>query len=215
MNLEGIEIKWLGHASFKITTNKKNIYIDPFKVPANKDADYILITHPHYDHCSLEDLQKIVKDGTKIIMQADCQSKILRLDNKIDMRIISIGKIMKSVDLEIEAVPAYNLNKEFHPKNQEWLGFILTLQGKKIYHAGDTDLIPEMSALATKKIDIAFLPVSGTYVMTAEEAANAAVKIKPKLAVPMHYASIVGNENDAEKFITLCKQKGINAQKIK
>ncbi len=211
MNINGIEIKWLGHSAIKIEAGCK-IYIDPFQLQKEShDADYILITHPHYDHCSLDDLRKIVKDGTKIIMPSDCQSKILRLDNKIDMRIISLGKKMKSDDFEIHAIPAYNIGKEFHPKNQEWLGYIIKIRGKKIYHAGDTDLIPEMSNL---NVDIALLPVSGKYTMNAEEAAQAAEKIKTKVAVPMHYASIVGNEGDADKFIKLCKEKAINAEKL-
>ncbi len=210
--IQGIQIQWLGHSAFKIISQGKNIYIDPFKVPEKNDADYILITHPHYDHCSVEDLKKLTKEGTKIIMPTDCQSKVSRLDNKIEMIIISLGEKKIFDDLQVEAVPAYNIGKEFHPKSQEWLGYIITLEGKRIYHAGDTDNIPEMANL--KNIDVAFLPVSGTYVMTAEEAAQAAEKIKPKVAIPMHYASIVGTEQDADKFVSLCKEKGINVEKL-
>lgn len=212
MNIDGLEIKWLGHSAIKIISKTSKIYIDPFQIKKEyHDADYILITHPHYDHCSLEDLQKIVKDGTKIIMQADCQSKILRLNNKIDMQIISLGEKKAFDSFEIQAIPAYNIGKEFHSKEQEWLGYIIKIQGKRIYHAGDTDLIPEMENL---NVDIALLPVSGKYTMNAEEAAQAAEKIKTKLAIPMHYASIIGNEDDADKFISLCKEKGINSQKL-
>lgn len=213
MNLNGIEIRWLGHSAFKIIVNGKNIYIDPFKVSESNDADYVLITHPHYDHCSIEDLQKVVKEGTRIIAHVDCESKIARLSDGIEIKPIALGQKLKLEDLEVEAVPAYNTNKEFHTKSQEWLGFIITIKGKRIYHAGDTDLIEEMENF--KDIDLALLPVSGTYVMTAEEAVEAAKKIKPKLAVPMHYASIVGSEEDANKFISLCEQAGIKAEKMK
>ncbi len=213
MNLNGIEIQWLGHASFKIVAAGKNIYIDPFQIKTKtNDADYIFLTHPHYDHCSLEDLQKVVKEGTKIILQIDCQSKVARLSTKVDMIVISLGDKRKIDELKIEAVAAYNIGKEFHPKAQQWLGYIITVAGKRIYHSGDADVIPEMENLG--HIDLALLPVSGTYVMTAEEAAQAAEKIKPIIAIPMHYSSIVGSEADADKFISLCAKNGIKAEKM-
>lgn len=199
MQLNNLAINWLGHAAFRIKAEGKTIYIDPFKIKEQtEDADYIFITHPHYDHCSPEDLQKIAKEGTRIIMPVDCQSKITRLSTNVNMTVISLGRKFKDNGIEAEAVPAYNTNKEFHKKEQQWIGYIITIAGKRIYHAGDTDVIPEMSNL--KGIDIALLPVSGTYVMTAEEAASAAEKIKPKLAIPMHWGKIIGSRDDAEKF---------------
>lgn len=214
MKIQGIEIKWLGHSAFKIKTEGKTIYIDPFQIKeAKNDANYILITHPHYDHCSQEDIQKVTKEGTKIIMPTDCQSKVTRIATKVQMIVTALGEKRKIENIEIEAVPAYNTNKEFHKKEQQWIGYILTINNKRIYHAGDTDNIPEIKNL--KNIDIALLPVSGTYVMTAEEAADAAAVIRPKVAIPMHYGTIVGNESDADGFVALCKEKGIEADKLK
>lgn len=212
MKIDNLTIEWLGHAAFKLKAEGMIVYIDPFQIQKEEeDADYIFITHPHYDHCSIEDLQKIVREGTRIIMPTDCQSKVARLRVKVQMIIINIGKKFKEGKISAQTVPAYNTNKEFHKKNQQWFGYIIEIADKRIYHAGDTDNIPEMSSLG--KIDIALLPVSGTYVMTAEEAAQAAGKIKPALAVPMHYGSICGSKDDADKFIELCKQKGIKAEK--
>ena len=192
-------IKWLGHAGFKIK-GEKTIYIDPFKISDNEPADIIIVTHEHFDHLSPEDIKKIQAEKTVIVTTPDCFSKVSG-----NVKTISPGKSIDVDGIKIEAVPAYNTNKHFHPKANGWIGVIVTVNGKRIYHAGDTDNIPEMSNL--KNIDIALLPVSGTYVMTAEEAANAANRIMPKVAVPMHYGAIVGTSADAEKFRKLCKCK--------
>ena len=189
-------IKWLGHSGFKIT-GSKTVYIDPFKINDDEPADIIIATHEHFDHLSVEDIKKIKTGDTVIITTKDCFSKVSG-----NVRTIDIGQTLEVDGIKIEAVPAYNLNKEFHPKHNKWMGVVLTIDERRIYHAGDTDNIPEMSNL--KNIDIALLPVSGTYVMTAEEAANAANMIKPKVAIPMHYGSIVGTALDAEKFQELC-----------
>ena len=192
-------IKWLGHAGFKIT-GEKTVYIDPFKINDREPADIIIITHEHFDHLSPEDIKKIQTGTTVIVATPDCYSKVSG-----NVKIITPGKTLVVDGIKIEAVPAYNLNKHFHPKANAWIGVIAAINGKRIYHAGDTDNIPEMSNL--KNIDVALLPVSGTYVMTAEEAADAANKINPKVAVPMHYGAIVGTKADAERFKRLCKCK--------
>jgi len=190
-------IKWLGHAGFKIT-GEKIVYIDPFKINETEPADIIICTHEHFDHLSPEDIKKIQAEKTVIVVTPDCASKVSG-----NVKTISPGKTLSIDGIKIEAVPAYNSNKNFHPKENNWIGVIITINGKRIYHSGDTDNIPEMSSL--KNIDIAMLPVSGTYVMAAEEAADAANRIMPKIAVPMHYGSIVGTKEDAEKFRRLCK----------
>jgi len=185
-------ITWLGHDGFLIKGDGKAIVIDPFQVKKCEPADVILVTHEHYDHCSPEDIQKVQEASTVIVTEADSAKKLSG-----DVRVVQPGDKLTVSGIQIEAVPAYNTNKNFHPKQNGWLGFVLTVDGVRIYHAGDTDLIPEMDSI---KADIALLPVSGTYVMTAEEAVEAAKIIKPKLVIPMHYDSIVGSADDARRF---------------
>ena len=197
--------------------NSKTIYIDPFNIKEGSEkADIILITHSHYDHCSVADLGKIVKEGTKIICPADCQSKITRLSVPIKIEIVEPGSELVSGDVKISAIPAYNVDKQFHPKEEGWTGFLIKINDVLIYHAGDTDKIPEMQKLTGFKQEgkkfVALLPVGGRFTMTAEEAAEAAKLIKPDLAIPIHYGSIVGSTEDAQEFVELCKEEGINAQ---
>ena len=199
-------IKWLGHDSFLIKKGKI-ICIDPYKLRETKDkADIILITHDHFDHFSLEDIEKIKKDSTILIGPKE-------LIGKYDGELKTL-KPFESIDVDgikINTIPAYNVNKfrapgkVFHPKKDNKLGFVITIDNKKIYHAGDTDLIQEMAQL--RNIEIALLPVSGTYVMTAEEASQAVDIIQPKIAIPMHFNSVVGNEKDALKFKRLVGDK--------
>jgi len=185
-------IKWLGHDGFAIKSGRKLVVIDPYKIDECEPADLILITHPHFDHLSLEDIQKIVKPSTIFVTDEESAKSLTG-----DIRIVKPGDKLKVAGFVIEVVPAYNTNKEFHPSKNNWLGFIINVGGTRIYHAGDTDLIPEMETFSA---DIALLPVSGTFVMTAKDAAEAAKRIKSKIAVPMHYGSVIGTEEDAVKF---------------
>ncbi|MBU1162950.1 MAG: MBL fold metallo-hydrolase [Proteobacteria bacterium] len=185
-------IKWLGHSGFAINAHDKIIVIDPFQIKKTVPADIILITHSHYDHCSVEDIDKIKKPETVIVTEAESAKKVSG-----DVRVVKPGDKITVFGVQIEAVEAYNTNKAFHPKTNGWLGFIITVDGIRIYHAGDTDLIPEMDKF---EVDIALLPVSGTYVMAADEAVEAAKRLKPEIAIPMHFDSIVGSKEDAVKF---------------
>ena len=196
-----VKISWLGHDGFKIK-NAKTIYIDPYEIKGGEKAHILLVSHDHSDHCSPEDVEKIVSEKTIIITTAESKRKLAKTKAK-EIRVAKPGEKIAIGGISIETVPAYNVNKfrspgqPFHPKQNEMLGFITTMNGVRIYHAGDTDLIPEMERF---NVDIACIPVSGTYVMTAEEAAESTKRIKPKIAIPMHYGSIVGDAGDAEKF---------------
>jgi len=185
------KIVWLGHGAFRINA-VKTIYIDPFELSSQTKADLVLITHSHFDHCSPEDVEKIQSVKTIIVTEKSSAGKLSG-----DVRIIAPGESLTIDDVKIDAVSSYNTNEDFHPKDNGWLGFIVEIEGTRIYHAGDTDFIPEMKNI---DVDIALLPVSGTYVMTAAEAVAAALAISPKIAIPMHYGSIVGSEQDAIDF---------------
>jgi len=185
------KIHWLGHDCLRLD-GSVTVYFDPFRISPGAGADLILITHDHYDHCSPEDVEKIRKKETTIVTDAASARKL-----KGDVRVVKAGDRLNVKGVEIEVHPSYNTNKTFHPRKAGMLAFVVTLDGVRYYHAGDTDLIPEMEGLT---VDVAFLPVSGTYVMTAEEAVQAARRIKPKVAIPMHYAAIVGTEQDALAF---------------
>ena len=212
MDIEGITIERLRHDCFKIKGQNKIIYLDPFQIEPKEQADIILITHEHYDHLSLKDIEKLLKQGTTVVTIPECQSTLSRIAEKISSVVLIEPFQKKEVQgIQIETIPAYNINKfrapnmPFHPKQDGRVGYIITVNGKRIYHAGDTDCIPEMRQL--KNIDIALLPVSGTYVMTPEEAVQAVKIIKPRIAVPMHYGAGVGSGADAEKFKRLAEQE--------
>ena len=214
MKVNDIEIRWLGHAGFLIK-NSQVIYIDPYNIPEGSEkANLILITHSHYDHCSIDDLNKIVQEGTKIVCTADCQSKITRFDTPVKMEIVQPNQEREFGQIKISTLPAYNIDKPFHPKEGENVGYLIKMNGIIIYHAGDTDKIPEMQKLTGHQEQdfIALLPVGGRFTMSAEEAAEAAALIKPSLAIPMHYGSIVGTQEDAQEFVDLCKEHEVNAQ---
>ncbi|MGQ0377050.1 MAG: MBL fold metallo-hydrolase [Nitrososphaerota archaeon] len=203
----GIQIKWYGHDTFTIKNNV-TVCIDPYKLTKPISTDIILISHNHFDHLSEDDLAKVTNQNTIIIAPRECTSQLSKMKNK---KIISISSSEEKIinDIKIKAVPAYNIDKinpdtkkPFHPKEDGKVGFIVTINKVSVYHTGDSDLIPEMTDL---KPDILLVPVSGTYVMTASEAAKAVEKIKPKLAIPMHYGTIVGSEKDAKEFKKLVK----------
>ncbi len=193
------KIEWLGHDSFRFTADGKVIYIDPWKLKGNQPkADLILITHDHFDHFSKEDIEKVSKPDTVVVAPPAVAQQLSG-----NVRTARQTDSLTAAGIQIETVPAYNLNKGpepgkvFHPKDAGYVGYILTLGGKRVYHMGDTDHTPEVNKV---KADIALVPVSGTYVMTVDEAIAAVNQFKPGKAIPMHYADIVGTRKDAEKF---------------
>ncbi|PIN91189.1 Zn-dependent hydrolase [Candidatus Pacearchaeota archaeon CG10_big_fil_rev_8_21_14_0_10_32_14] len=220
--MNNIEIRWFGHSSFQIINQNDGrvIYIDPYNLPSLDNiqkADYIFITHSHYDHCSLADMEKVVKENCVIVVTPDAQSKVVRFKVPVNILLMEPNQEIVFGNLKLTSIPAYNVDKHFHPKEENWVGYILKFINENItiYHSGDTDLIPEMQKLTgycqKDKEFVAILPVGGRYTMTAEEAANAASLIKPTLVIPMHYGSLAGTREDAREFAELCEEKGIKA----
>ena len=202
MDFKGASFHWLGHDGFRIMAGGKVIYTDPYQLSKaqhkKNDADIVFISHNHFDHLSMDDLKHVIAKKTSIVAAKECVDQ-LKAAGAAEVKGVAPGDRLAVQGLQVEVLAAYNTNKKFHPKADGKVGFVITAGNLRIYHTGDTDDIPEMSAA---KPDIALVPVSGTYVMTAEEAARAInEKIKPKkLAIPMHYGSIVGSEQDAAKF---------------
>lgn len=196
-----VEIKWLGHASFRISGPESVAYIDPWKLDqAPHDADLVVVSHSHHDHFSPEDIAKVAKEDTAIIAPGDVVAK---------MRIASAvtpGDNITIKGVTVEAVAAYNVDKAFHPRSNQWIGVVLTIDAKRVYYAGDTDFIPEMEEL--QGVDLALLPVGGTYTLNAAEAARACKAIGCKSAIPYHWGDIVGSASDAEEFVRTAECEG-------
>ncbi len=195
-------IHWLGHDAFCIEVEGRVVYVDPYRLQRDQPkADLILITHDHHDHCSPEDVARVRGPHTVVVTVAAAASRL-----PPPVRVVQAGDTLTVGGIGIEAVAAYNTNKfrspgrPFHPKDAGYVGFVIAGGGRRIYHAGDTDAIPEMASV---KADVALLPVSGTYVMTAEEAVEAARIIQPRVAVPMHVGAGIGSLEDATRFKTL------------
>jgi len=202
-----IEVLW--HSCIKIESEGKKIYADPFRIKEpKKDADIIIITHSHYDHFSEEDIIKVKNEQTQILITNDLVEKTLQLGFcKENIIVVIPNNVYNILDIQINTIPAYNINKNFHPKEKNWVGYILELEDKKIYIAGDTDITEENKNI---KCDIALVPVGGTYTMTCYEAAELINTIKPEKAIPTHYAEIVGEKEDAIRF----KEKVNNIIKV-
>ena len=195
-------LEWLGHSGFRISARGATIYIDPYRVQDGPPADLILVTHGHYDHYSPQDVERLSHPGTWLVAPA-------AVAERAPGRVVSIApgeelELEPVPGVEVAAVAAYNTSKRdrdghlFHPREAGWVGFDLNVSGERLYHSGDTDVIPEMDRVVG--VDIALLPVSGTYVMTAGEAAEAARRIQPRTAIPMHWGDHIGSREDAEAF---------------
>lgn len=201
---KNVEVRWLGHDSF-VLSGAKTVVIDPFKARGNYKADILLISHEHYDHLSEDDIGRFATESTTIIAPKICEGPLRKF--KMEKKFVDPGSKLEVKGVTVETIPAYNINKfrepnrVFHPKADGRVGYIVTMNGARFYHAGDSDATPEMKSLS---VDVAFLPVSGTYVMTAEEAADAAKAMNVKVVVPMHYGSgVAGTVKDAERFRSL------------
>ena len=195
-------LEWLGHAGFRIDAPGATVYIDPYRVPTGPTADLILVTHGHYDHYSPQDVDRLSGEHTWLVAPA-------AVAERATGRVASIApgewlELEPVPGVEVGAIAAYNTSKRdregslFHPREAGWVGYELNVRGERLYHSGDTDVIPEMDRVVG--VDVALLPVSGTYVMTAAQAAEAARRIQPRVAVPMHWGEHIGTREDAEEL---------------
>lgn len=185
----------------------KKIYIDPYEIEENShDADYIFCTHSHYDHFSEDDLRKIIKEDTKIITVKSSQQDAEQLVNKENVLIVEPNQNYKIDNIEFSTTYAYNVEKHFHPKQNNWVGFIINFDGVKYFIAGDTDNIDELHGI---EADYAFLPVGGTYTMDYKEAAELANNLNVKTVIPTHYGSVAGSKEEGKKFKELVKNKEV------
>ena len=195
-----VSLLWIGHASFVITSGATVVYIDPWKLhEAKHDAAVVLVSHSHFDHFSQEDIAKAKGPKTEIFGPHD----VIVQEGK--GRELKPGETAEAAGVKITAVPAYNPKKDFHPRSKNWLGFVIEIGGKRIYYAGDTDATPEMKAL--KKIDLALVPVGGTYTMDAAAAAAAVDQFAPARALGYHCGDVVGKLEDAARFAKLAKTR--------
>ena len=189
-----MEISINYQSSIKIKTNK-TIYFDPFKIEkTTNDADYIFITHSHYDHLEKESIDKIINEHTTIIIPESIKDELSEYNNIIK---VMPNNSYSLEDISFNTIPSYNTNKQFHPKSNNWVGYILNIEDKKVLVSGDTDITEE---LLNVKCDIAFIPIGGTYTMTPEEGAKLINQIKPQKVIPTHYGCIVGKKEDGETF---------------
>lgn len=200
------KIDLLCHSSIKISGNKI-IYIDPYNIKEKtNDADYIFCTHSHYDHFSTKDIKKVKKEGTKIVIVKDAKEEALKLVSEDNLLVVEPDNNYKIDEINFKTTYAYNINKNFHPKENKWVGYLINFEGINYYIAGDTDNIPEIQNI---KCDIAFIPVGGTYTMDYKEAANLANMIDAKVVIPTHYGLIVGDIKDGERFKGLVEGKEV------
>ena len=210
-------LRYLGHAAFEIHTSSKRILIDPFlkENPANirplEKADIVFITHEHYDHCAPDDIKKSMSSGAIVVASEECASKLHDMKTKL----VKPGTRGSLADVNYETISAYNIDKfrepgiQFHPKGPK-VGFVIETEGKRIYHAGDTDFVPEMKEL--QNIDVALLPIGGHFTMTIDEAVEAAKSIKAKLTIPMHYNTMQMIHADPQEFVAKLKAAGLEGK---
>lgn len=196
-------IDWLGHAAFRVNVGRATVYIDPYRIPEGAPpADLILVTHGHYDHFSPQDVERLSTRHTWLVGPAAVAERVSGQVHRIGPGELLDDELVRGV--HVRAVAAYNTSKRdadgkpFHPRDAGWVGYEINIRGERLYHSGDTDVIPEMDTVTG--VDVALLPVSGVYVMTAQEAAEAARRIQPRVAVPMHWGSHIGTEHDARTF---------------
>ena len=196
-------IEWLGHSGFRVRAGRAVVYIDPYRVADDAPpADLILVTHGHYDHFSPQDVERLTNRDTWLVGPAAVAERVSGQVHSIAPGEDLEDELVRGV--HVAAIAAYNTSKRgpdgepFHPREAGWVGYEVNVRGERLYHSGDTDVIPEMDSVTG--VDVALLPVSGTYVMTPQEAAEAARRIQPRVAVPMHWGEHLGTMDDARAF---------------
>lgn len=193
------KVKVLYHASIVL---HDNIYIDPYKIEnETHNAKYIFVTHSHYDHLSIEDIEKVRNEDTIFFVTPDCKEKLLSIGVG-EKRIVCVApnEIYKFGKIEVNVIAAYNVDKEYHPKENNWVGYLIKIQGVSYYIMGDTDKNEDNENI---KCDVLFVPIGGTYTMDYKQAAEYTNLIKPKYVIPIHYNSIVGKKEDGDEFAKL------------
>lgn len=196
-------VKVLYHASIVLYDN---IYIDPYKIEnETHNAKYLFITHSHYDHFSIEDIEKVRNEDTIFFVTPDCKEKLLEIgvDEK---RIVTVApdEMYRFNKIEVQVIPAYNVNKEYHKKEYGWVGYLIKIKGVTYYITGDTDVNEDIQNI---KCDVLFVPIGGTYTMDYKEAADYTNSIKPKYVIPIHYGTTVGKKEDGIEFAKLLDTK--------
>jgi L-ascorbate metabolism protein UlaG (beta-lactamase superfamily) len=191
-------IHWLGHSSFRID-GPPTVYVDPWRIGANPSpADLVLVTHPHYDHCSPDDVSRICGPETVILANPGAAAKLRQKLGPGAVQVVRPGDRLEAAGVPVEVIAAYNLdNKPFHRREAQHVGYIITVEGRRIYHTGDTDPIPDMAGLV---VDVLMVPVSGTYVADPAQAAEIVRLTKAKVALPMHIGTLLGSSAEAERF---------------
>lgn len=209
--LDKIEV--FTQSSIRIRSDVGTIYVDPFQMKEEPhDADYVLITHQHYDHFSIEDIRKVIKAETVLVVPERMEDDAKEVEREVkEIETVNPGVYREIDGLELETIPAYNTVKPFHPRRAEWVGYILRLEGKRIYIAGDTGETKEAKKV---RCDIALVPIGGTYTMDAKRAADLINTIRPEYAIPTHYGSIVGKQIDGQTFAGLVKSPVKVVEKI-
>jgi L-ascorbate metabolism protein UlaG (beta-lactamase superfamily) len=186
---------WFRQSAFRWQGDDLTVYIDPWGTTGDFPADLIFITHAHFDHFQIEEIERLRKAGTKIVAPADVAKEISG-----EVTAVAPGDALEVAGVKFQTVPAFNIapdRLDKHPKANKWVGYVLELGGSTYYHAGDTDHLPELESLNT---DVAFVPIGGTYTMDAREAGGLVRAISPQVAVPMHFGFVVGSPTDAETF---------------
>lgn len=208
---ENATITALGHAGFVVEfiDKKLRIAFDPYDIKEEQPVDYVFVSHQHFDHCDVVSIRKLLKKSTIIVAPACCERELAEFGEQLEL--MTDKEKHKLKQCIYWALPAYNVNKfrtpneVFHPKEMGGVGFVVEVDGFRMYHAGDTDRIPEMDGL--KKLDLAFLPISGTFVMTLEEAIEAARVLKPKMVIPMHFGKLLGSVGDANRYHNMLREQ--------